>query len=368
MRTSRHWRGVAAIWAVWTVVAVVSASEGHLFRVSRGLPSAWQEQLAGSLSSCWLWAVFTPWIVALTRRFRPERRNWRALLPLHAAFALGFSLADVGADLALGAWLPLLRTRTGSLVSEFLGQTFLNLFSYFAVLAVAYAAHYHALYLERRLAASRLEAQLLQARLRTLEMQLRPHFLYNTLHTVAALVRAGRNDEAVRTIAGFSDLLRASLRVDRRNEVPLRQELAFIRRYLAIEQIRFHQRLRTRVAADRDSLDGLVPTLILQPLVENAIRHGVERRATPGRVEVSAERRNGTLVLRVRDTGSAERMSEGRPGSSIGLANTRARLRFLYGEHYRFELNDDAGGVVALIELPFHRVPLRHAADPHPDR
>jgi sensor histidine kinase YesM len=111
-----------------------------------------------------------------------------------------------------------------------------------------------------------------------------------------------------------------------------------------------------------------VPTLILQPLVENAIRHGIERGTAPGRVEVSAERRNGTLVLRVRDTGPAQGAGEPRPGSGIGLANTRARLRHLYGSDHRFELRDSAGGVLALVELPFHREPLRHAADPRPDR
>ena len=191
-------------------------------------------------------------------------------------------------------------------------------------------------------------------------MQLRPHFLFNTLHTVASLVRTGRNADAVRTIAGLSDLLRSALRRDGTAEVPLRHELAFVERYLAIEQIRFQDRLQTRIAVAPDLLDELVPALILQPLVENAIRHGVERRAAPGRVEVEASRRNGTLVLRVQDSSPAGGAAGGAvSGGGIGLSNTRARLRHLYGERQRCDLaRTDDGGALAVVELPYHRHPV----------
>jgi two-component system, LytTR family, sensor kinase len=152
--------------------------------------------------------------------------------------------------------------------------------------------------------------------------------------------------------------------------VPLREELAFVERYLAIEQIRFQDRLQTRVTADPEALDALVPPLILQPLVENAIRHGIERRAAPGRVDVAVARQNGTLVLRVEDSSDGVApAAPGRDGGGIGLSNTQTRLRHMYGERQRFELaGTPDGGAVALVELPFHREPLNHGSDAHPGR
>jgi len=343
------------IAGAWTAVAVVSTSQWYFFRISAGRPAPWPPALLDSLVSCWLWAAFTPAIVWLARRYPLERRLWLRNLPRHFAFGLGFAVLDVLVDAAVSPWLS-----TGpelSLASAFFGKSFINLFSYAAVMAVACAVDYHALFLDRRVVASRLEAELADARLQALEMQLRPHFLFNTLHTVASLVRAGRNADAVRTIAGLSDLLRSALRRDGAAEVPLREELAFVERYLAIEQIRFQDRLRTRIVAAPDVLDALVPTLILQPLVENAIRHGVERRAAPGRVEVEALRRDGILVLRVQDSsqGGCDRVGDA-TGGGIGLSNTRARLRQLYGERQRCDLDQtEDGGARALVELPYHR-------------
>ena len=350
-------RPAGLVLGVWTLVAVFSAAQWYLFQVSRGVSPDWLGALAPNLVSCWIWAGFTPAIVRLARRFPLQRPGWAGTLALHGAFALGFSLLDASLDVLLGDRIAALRPPAASLASQYFGQSFLNVFSYFAVLAAAYALRYHALFTERQVAASRLEAQLLGAQIRALEMQLHPHFLFNTLHTVASLVRAERNAAAVRMIAGLSDLLRASLRTDGPAEIPLRDELQLVERYLAIEQIRFQERLATRIAADPDALDALVPVLILQPLVENAIRLGIERRAAPGLVEVEASRRNGTLRLSVRDS-SPGAPGAARDGAGIGLSNTQTRLRHLYGERQRFELSElDGGGAVALVELPFHQRP-----------
>jgi two-component system, LytTR family, sensor kinase len=354
---SPGFRPAALVLGIWTLVAMFSAAQWYLFQVSRGVSPGWGHALLPNLVSCWMWAGFTPAIVRLARRFPLQRPGWPGTLALHGLFAIGFSLLDASLDVLLARWLVVLRPPAASLASQYFGQSFLNVFSYFAVLAVAYALRYHALFTERQVAASRLQAQLLGAQIRALEMQLHPHFLFNTLHTVASLVRAERNASAVRMIAGLSDLLRASLRTDGPAEIPLRDELQLVERYLAIEQIRFQERLETRIAADPDALDGLVPALILQPLVENAIRHGIERRAAPGRVEVEARRRNGTLMLSVRDSSSGMPGAT-RDGAGIGLSNTQARLRHLYGERQRFELREVAeGGAVARVELPFHDRP-----------
>lgn len=343
---------------LWTLIGLFSAGQWYLFQLSRGASADWTVALFPNLASCWIWAGFTPLIVRLVRRVPFQRATWARALLVHGMLALAFSLADATIDGALARWFAVLRPPAASLLSLYFGQSFINVFSYFAVIAVAQALWYHALFTERQVAASRLEAQLLGAQIRALEMQLHPHFLFNTLHTVASLVRAGRNPAAVRMIAGLSDLLRASLRTDGPAEIPLRDELALVERYLAIEKIRFQERLETRVAAEPDALEALVPALLLQPLVENAIRHGIERRAAPGRVEVEACRRNGTLVLRVRNS-SAGTPAAAREGAGIGLSNTQARLRHLYGDRQRLEVSAvDGGGALALVELPYHDRPL----------
>jgi LytS/YehU family sensor histidine kinase len=209
---------------------------------------------------------------------------------------------------------------------------------------------------EAELRASRLEAQLIQARLEALRAQLNPHFLFNALNTIAMLVRRQANAEALRGIVGLSQLLRQVL--DRRAapEVSLGEELALVEHFLAIEQLRYPDRLRVRIQVDPDVLEAQVPNLLLQPLVENAVRHGIGRREDAGIVEIVARRRRGALTLQVWDDGPG--LPDGwRPEADfgLGLANTRERLQRLYGRRHRFELRNDArGGVRALVRIPFH--------------
>jgi len=209
---------------------------------------------------------------------------------------------------------------------------------------------------DAELRASRLEAQLMQARLEALRAQLNPHFLFNALNTIAMLVRRQANAEALRGIVGLSQLLRQVL--DRRAapEVSLGEELALVEHFLAIEQLRYPERLRVRIRVDSGVLEAQVPNLLLQPLVENAVRHGVGGRNDAGFVEIAARRRRDTLTLTVRDDGPG--LPDGwRPeeGFGLGLANTRERLQRLYGPHHRFEIgNDRRGGARALVRIPFH--------------
>ncbi|MGH7538093.1 MAG: sensor histidine kinase, partial [Gemmatimonadales bacterium] len=194
--------------------------------------------------------------------------------------------------------------------------------------------------------------QLSEARLQALKTQLHPHFLFNALHTVGQLIRTGQDALAVQVTAGLGDLLRRVLDEAGTQEVPLKQELELLRVYIAIEAIRFSDRLQVVVHADPDVLDARVPHLILQPLVENAIKHGIARRAAVGHVLIGARRINGSLYLVVRDDGSGMPVTAADQG--VGLSNTRARLRQLYGTAASVEVvNMPDGGVAAQIVVPY---------------
>ncbi len=189
-------------------------------------------------------------------------------------------------------------------------------------------------------------------------MQLHPHFLFNTLHSISALVH--KDPEcADRMIARLGDFLRLTLENSGAQEVSLQKELEFLRCYLEIERVRFQDRLTTHMEIDSRALDTPVPNLILQPIVENALRHGIAPRSTPGRIEISAKRKNGSLRIEVQDNGpgiSAISKPNGRLREGLGLANTRARLRQLYGAEHSFELSDaPGGGLLVALEIPTAR-------------
>jgi LytS/YehU family sensor histidine kinase len=227
-----------------------------------------------------------------------------------------------------------------------------NVVIYWVLVGATHALHYYERFRERELRATQLEAELAQSQLQRLKMQLQPHFLFNALNAISTLIETDP-EAADRMLSQLASLLRESLRADAPHEVSLREELSFLDRYLEIEKTRFADRLRVSFAVDPDILDARVPSLLLQPLVENAIRHGVSRRADGGRVDVRAWRENGSLRLEVRDDGPGlpEAAFE---SSGIGLANTRARLERLHGADYRFELaNLPEGGALASVRFPF---------------
>jgi LytS/YehU family sensor histidine kinase len=225
-----------------------------------------------------------------------------------------------------------------------------NLLIYWVIVAVTFAFNYYRKYRERELRALELEKRLAQAKLQALQMQLNPHFLFNTLHSVSALMHQDV-EAADGMITRLSDLLRAALDNTDAQEVTVREELEFLKRYLDIEQTRFGSRLTVRMEIAPDSLDDLVPNLILQPLVENAIRHGIEPHAKPGCIGLRVRRSAGRLTVEVSDNGSGlpdEAAEEG-----VGLSNTRARLRTLYAEAHGFELcKAPEGGLLARLTIP----------------
>lgn len=227
---------------------------------------------------------------------------------------------------------------------------------YGLILGISSALDYYRQFRERQLRASQLEARLAQAELQMLKMQLHPHFLFNTLNGITGLVRDNDNAAAVRMLVRLSDLLRQTLENAGKQEVRLAEELEWLELYLELQQIRFSDRLRVSVNAEPDVLDAMIPNLITQPLVENAIRHGLAPRSVPGSVSLTAQRENGRLRLCVCDDGVG--LPEGwrlTSSKGVGLLNTEARLRQLYGAEFGLEVrNREKGGVEALLSIPLH--------------
>jgi len=357
-RLALSWRLWAASFAFWTAFGVVSAGQIYV-RESGGAPGAPVRGVFNIVYFYWAWALLTPAVLrlaaALVASDRPWWRRIVAHLPVAAAVILAQSalyalFAAVDGRVAYAA-LPLAAGR--NLVRHLAG----NALTY-ATIVAAYAAYDQARRSRERereaarlaLRASELEALLARTRLESLEAQLQPHFLFNTLNIISTLVIRGDAAAADRAIACLGDLLRASLTSSAGQEVTLREELDLARRYLEIARLRFGDRLTVTERVAHDALGAHVPTLILQPLIENAVAHGVAKRARGGRVEIAAEREGAALVVSVRDDGpgfGAEPLA-GRRG--VGLANVRARLALLHGDRAQLTMADapDGGAVVTL--------------------
>jgi sensor histidine kinase YesM len=225
---------------------------------------------------------------------------------------------------------------------------------YWVILTINLIFLYYERYQNEMLKASKLDAQLSKARLRALQMQLQPHFLFNTLHSITALVLKNENRDAVKMINRLSEFLRLTLDNIETQEVTLKEEIEFTRRYLEIEQIRFQDRLTVDMNIDPSALDARVPNLILQPLVENAVRHGVDSNSEASRIEILAYLQNDRVLMEVRNRGKDLKKVAEQTSGGLGLKNTRARLFEVYGERYSFSLNrQDNEWTVAQIVIPF---------------
>ena len=351
-RTVPRWWWWTLVFGGWTLFGVFSANQSYLYVLSTTgrVEVSWRELYLLSLSSMWMWALLTPCIVWLARRLRVERPHVTRALVAHLLLAIALHTMDVWVD---DLKFPLITSYPPRpFLAQYLYQFDINVFSYLMIVAATHAVDYYGLYRGRRLREERLQAQLMSARLEVLKMQLQPHFLFNTLNAISELVHED-SDAADRMITRLGDLLRLSLDNAGAQEVTLKQELEFLRAYVEIEKTRFQDRLSVRLDIEPAALDALVPNLVLQPLVENAIRHGIARSAEPGQVEILARRDDGLLELEIRDSGSGVR-GDWPPREGVGLRNTRVRLEQLYGPAHRFELSSGAtGGVVVNLSLPY---------------
>ena len=413
------WMGVLG-WTAFVAFALWWLVEGD------GLPSVWvfregelnqpgfSEKVhaifghALGLQRAYPWVLFGPYLALVAWYFPLERQRLRQNLPLNAAACLAFAWACHAIDFrtpAPHARMPAApgRPPSGSnglalvhvpgreagsegllqvlgplppdfsrpsppplSLKAFLRSTILDLLAYGAVTGLVHSVNFHRRLRERERRALVLESNLATARLNTLKAQLQPHFLFNSLNAITALLRRDPR-LAETTLVALSELLRLALSQSEKQEATLREELEFVRRYLEIQQTRFGDRLSVEQDIEPQALDGLVPTLVLQPLVENAIRHGIEPAEKPGVVRVSASREAGKLILTVEDDGvglaSGQTDSNGRAagggtaraGTGIGLANLRDRLQALYGVRQKLELKPrTSGGVIVRVEIPWH--------------
>ncbi len=340
----------------WMLLAVIATSFSYSYMHSNGKHVPWSSIARRQFVSYFIWgAVLTPIVLAMCRRYPVERNNWGRMLLAH----LGAGVGVAGLHALLRVPLhPLIYPGTSYDLSlhivqgYFLANGYDDLWMYTLVACGSHGWRYYGKYRDRELHAAHLETQLARAELQMLKMQLQPHFLFNTLHSISTLMH--RDSEAAdRMITRLADLLRVSLQNTGIEEVTLKREMEFLTGYLEIEQTRFQDRLTVRMEIDPAALDACVPNLLLQPLVENAIRHGIARRAGPGTVEIWGKLRGRTLVLGVRDDGPGM-AGVPRTGSGVGLTNTQARLEHLYGRDYRFDIvTGPTGGLEVRIEIPF---------------
>jgi two-component system LytT family sensor kinase len=344
------------IWGAWTIVALFFSTQVYVMYYAEKQPIRYTQGFLVQASACYLWALATPLVIWLSRRFRIERSNWLRRAALHFLFSLALVSLLIG--LHFVAFMVVMGRASSITPMRLFGFLYYNLdrwmLIYWFILLMSHALNYYNSYRKGELRASQLHTQLVQSQLEALKMQVHPHFLFNTLHSISALLSKD-TEGARKMITRLGDFLRLTLENSGSMEVTLQQELEFLHGYLEIERIRFQDRLTTDIRVDPDVLDVRVPNLILQPIVENAMRHAIGN-STSGRVEVTAAPRNGIVRIEVKDNGpgmQVDRLLADRRGKGLGLANTQARLAGLYGDAARFELsNDPAGGLVVILEIP----------------
>ncbi len=330
--------------AIFVAVAVVSATSQQLLTGARGGVSGFPAVLSHALFVWLLYAALSPLVFWTARRFPLDPARAARHLPAHL-LALGtMSVAHTVVYLAVMTGFADGDSRFADALRHNLVRNLRADVFVYALIVGAYYLYTGAVRTRER------ERALTTARLEALQAQLQPHFLFNTLNSISTLVMQNEREQAVRMLNRLADLLRATLTRTQDQTVLLRDEIELVQRYLDIETVRFRDRLCATISVPPDLMDVRVPVLVLQPLAENAVRHGIAADERAGRVEIRATRENGTLYLEVRDDGPGPPQH---PAEGVGLANTRERLRQLYGERGRLRLEHGAnGGAVSTVEIP----------------
>jgi hypothetical protein len=368
-------RKYALLFLVWNVMGLFMLSQALIQKMVSKEPTPWQHYLTSWVVGVWMWFLITPCVLWLGRRFPLKRKRLRRI-PLHLLLSVlvsfGEAAAEAGVLRSLHVFPTFMTSYRATLAFLVITGFHQGILTYWCILAAQYGFSWYRRFEERRrealrlqLHSSELEKKLVEAHLGALKMQLQPHFLFNTLNAITVLVRQQQGRQAEEMLSRLSDLLRLVLEDVEAQEVPLSRELQYLELYLSIEQVRFQDRLRVNVAVDPECLDAAVPYIALQPIVENAIRHGIGRSSSAGSLAISACRSADTLVIEVADDGPGL-AGDGIAKRGIGLANTRARLEQLYGPTACLTLaNGPAGGAVARMILPYHFAADTGILEPH---
>ena len=339
------------IFGGWTSLALLASVNTYVVRTKLGMPGDFVKNTAGIILEYWIYAALTPAVLYMAQRFPFNAKNWPRTVLLHFGFYFIFSWASVGLAELLHVPMMLPKTYHGSTIwIRFLGSFYYSLWMYWPIVIIWNAYEYYERYIERDTRAAQLESQLTRAELEALRNQLHPHFLFNTLNSIASLMHEdvqGADD----MIADLSYMLRAYLKDTSEQEITLRQEMDLLETYLRIQKRRFEDQLNYELDVPVTLHNTAVPTLLLQPFVENAILHGIATRCSPGHLVVAARQVGVQLVLTVSDDGVGFT-----PGGTegIGVSNSRSRLKELYGSNYSLELVSGQGqGTTVTVKLPF---------------
>jgi two-component system, LytTR family, sensor kinase len=346
--------------SIWVGISLFEATQNVVVMHAEGMHHAWGALFFVLLVSRLPWVLFTPVILRLARRYPPTRFTRPITLGPHV-------IAGVTMGLVVAAWVagwekllnPWGYSSDAGRLLDLWKEKFYNglletLFLYSAVLAAYQIIESRNRLIREAAEKAELNEQLAKAQLSALQRQIEPHFLFNTLNSIAAQIRDGKNDSAVSMIAALSDVLRSLMTGSSRPEVPLAEEVLLLRKYLEIQKARFAERLQVNLDIPNELLTALVPGLLLQPVVENAIRHGIAKRASGGAVEITASRLNGSVTINVYNDGPTLPANWEKGSAGIGLSNLHQRLQSLYGEGYKFAIqNRHDSGVEVSISVPF---------------
>jgi sensor histidine kinase YesM len=341
----------ALILGICTLATFLYASHLYIFHLWRGDPIGWLEALGDAASDWYAWAILAPLILYLAERFPIRRSVLTHSVAFHIVAGAIVSFIQILVhtlfdQILMHHYLSVNALKEAG--TAFFARTYhFGLLVYWLMVIVQNAAQY---YRDQALQASQLESRLAQAQLNSLKMQMQPHFLFNTLHAISSLMHDDMKS-AEKMIARLSELLRTSLKNGNLHEVRLGEELQFLQLYLDIEKIRFGDRLQIQIDVQPSILNSFVPNLILQPIVENSIRHGIGNRRGTGTIRVLGERQNHSVLLQIQDNGGG---IQGELREGVGLSNIRGRLNQLYGERQSMELKNANGGLLVRLVLPYH--------------
>lgn len=362
---AKLWAKRAGIFGFWTWLTFFFASRDYLSSRSFGMGTTLTKALWWKAMEWYAWAALSLIIFWICRKFYNPARPWWRYIAIHLFAGTVLSTVHVGIC-SIGAWLEAQVIQTGYSWAYLFKLVFLNHFHfdwlvYAGIVSIWHAVDYYRRFRDHEVQAAALETRLARAQLQTLKTQLQPHFLFNTLHSISALNHEDPK-AANRMLARLSSLLRLTLDKESVQEVTLKEELEFLQYYLDIEQVRLGDRLNVTTDIAPDTLDAIVPNLLLQPIVENAIRYGISPYASPGRLSICAQTKGNTLCLQITDTGPGLPGKPLTPG--VGLGNTRERLQQLYGHESHLDLaNGETGGLTVTVSLPFRScVPSKQAA------